>query len=121
MYDKFGNLNKAFIMGRAGKDPEVRYSQSGLAILKVSIATTTRGKGREGDEPKEETQWHSVTAFGKTAEFAAERLKKGSQVFVEGQIRYRSWDKEDGTKGYATEIAASRIEVLGEKSQGYSG
>ena len=111
MYDKFGSMNKVFLMGNAGKDPEVRFSASGMAILKVSLATSTRSG--KGDQAKEETQWHNITAFGKTAEFAGEKIRKGSKLLVEGQIKYRSWDKDDGTKGYATEIVANRLEVVG--------
>jgi single-strand DNA-binding protein len=100
------SLNKAQLIGRLGKDVELKHANSGIAIANISVATSEKRKGEEI------TEWHKVTLFDKNAENAAKYLKKGSQVYVEGRIQTRSYEK-DGVKQYTTEIVADRIVFLG--------
>lgn len=104
-------VNKAIILGNIGRDPETRYTQSGAAVTNVSIATTKAWTDKEGGK-QERTEWHRVVFFGKLAEIAGEYLRKGSQVYVEGELRTREWEK-DGAKHYTTEIAASEMQFVG--------
>lgn len=106
-------LNKALLIGRLGKDPETRYTQSGLAISSFSIATSEKFKNKSG-EMEERTEWHNCTAFGKQAETIERYLKKGSQVYVEGQIRTEKYDK-DGQTRYSTKIIVSGFQFLDSK------
>lgn len=104
-------LNKVTIIGNLGKDPEVRYTQSGTAVCNLRIGATERRK--EGDAWKDHTEWFSAICFGKTAENAGRFLKKGRQVFVEGRLQTRTWqDKENQTR-YTTEVVANQIIFLG--------
>ncbi|MFA6605101.1 MAG: single-stranded DNA-binding protein [Patescibacteria group bacterium] len=99
-------MNKVFLIGRLGKDPETKTAQSGKAVTKFTLATDS------GWGEKKTTDWHNVVCFDKTAETAAKYLGKGRQCCIEGRISYRTWDKEDGTKGYMTEIICDRLELL---------
>lgn len=112
-------VNKAILVGRMGDDPSTKYTQGGMAVTKISLATSSVRKNREGEQV-EETQWHRVTFFGKLAEIAGEYLKKGSQVYVEGSIRYSESDK-DGVKRYYTDIIADEMHMLGGRGDGESG
>lgn len=112
-------VNKAILVGRMGDDPSTKYTQGGMAVTKISLATSSVRKNREGEQV-EETQWHRVTFFGKLAEIAGEYLKKGSQVYVEGSIRYSETEK-DGVKRYYTDIIADEMHMLGGRSDGDSG
>lgn len=112
------SLNKAMIIGRLGQDPDVRYTQSNTAVANMSIATSERYKDKSG-EWKENTEWHRVVAWGRTAEICQEYLKKGSQVYVEGPIQTRKWDDKDGNTRYTTEIKALTMTML--DSKGSSG
>jgi|SRR5690606_5746100 len=105
-------INKATLIGNLGNDPETRYTQGGMAITKVSLATTSVRKNRDG-ETVEETQWHRVTFFGKLGEIAGEYLRKGSQVYVEGEIRYSKHTGDDGVDRYYTDIIANEMQMLG--------
>jgi len=107
-------MNKVFLLGRLGKDPELKRSQSGTAFCNFSIATTERKK--EGDAWVEYTEWHSITTFGKIAENCAQYLKKGSQVAIEGSIRTRKWENKDGETRYSTEIVGSTVEFVANKN-----
>lgn len=100
-------MNTAILIGFLGEDPELRQT-SGDAVLKLRLATTQKWKNKAGEE-QESTQWHSCILWGRKAEALANTLRKGSCVMVTGSIQYRSWDKDDGTKGYATEIRADEI------------
>lgn len=105
-------INKAILVGNAGKDPETRYSTGGLAITTVSIATSESWKDKQTGEQKEKTEWHRVKFFGRLAEIAGEYLKKGSQVYIEGSLRTEEYEK-DGVKRYTTYIVADQMQMLG--------
>jgi len=113
-------LNKAMIIGRLGKDPEIRYTTSGLAIANFSIATSEEWKDKESNEKKERTEWHRIVAFGKLGEICGEYLSKGKQVYIEGRIQTRSWDDKEGNRKYTTEIVASDVQFLERKDSGDS-
>jgi single-strand DNA-binding protein len=112
------SVNKVILVGNLGRDPETRYMPDGGAITNVSIATTEQWKDKNG-EKQEKTEWHRVAFFGKLAEIAGEYLKKGSQVYVEGRLQTREWEK-DGVKRYTTEIIANQMQMLGSR-QGMGG
>ncbi len=97
-------VNKAIIVGNLGQDPEVRYTASGTAVTNVSVATTDSWKDRQSGEQKERTEWHRVVFFNRLAEIAAEYLKKGSQVYIEGQIQTEKWQDKDGNDRWTTKI-----------------
>lgn len=103
------SLNLALLIGRLGKDPELRYAASGTAICKFSIAVDVPKK----DENKQLPDWFNIVAFGKTGENCAQYLTKGREVFIEGQVKTRSYEDKGGNKRYVTEIWASRIQFLG--------
>lgn len=111
------SLNKAMIIGRLGQDPEVRYTQSNTAVANMSIATSERYKDKQG-EWKENTEWHRVVAWGRTAEICQEYLKKGSQVYIEGPIETRQWEDKDGQTRYTTQIKALTMTMLDSKGEG---
>jgi len=111
-----GTINKVLLLGRLGKDPELRYAPSGTAIATFSIATNHRQKS-EGDWV-DKTEWHNILTFGKLAEFAGEYLQKGKQVFIEGRLQTSTWEDQQGVKKYKTEIVASEIQLIGSKSEG---
>jgi len=113
-----GTVNKVIILGRLGKDPEMRYAPSGTAIATFSIATNHNQKS-EG-EWVEKTEWHNILAFGKTAEFSGEYLSKGKQVFVEGRLQTSSWEDQQGDKKYKTELVVNEIQIIGGKGDGGS-
>ncbi len=108
------SLNKIFLIGNLGKDPEKRYTPNGQAVTTVSLATTFRWKNKS-DQFQERTDWHNLVIWGKQAETAKDILKKGDQVFVEGRVQNRSYDDRNGNKKYITEIVARRIFKLGRK------
>lgn len=111
------SLNKAMIIGRLGQDPEVRHTQSNTAVATLSIATSERWKDKNGDL-QEQTEWHRVTAWGRTAEICGEYLRKGSLVYIEGPLQTRKWEDKDGNERYTTEIKALSMQML--DSQGES-
>jgi len=104
-------FNKVILVGNLGNDPEVKYTQSGMAICTLSLATTTVRKDKDGQQI-EKTEWHRVKLFGKVGEIAGEYLKKGRQVYIEGRIEYGSYEK-DGVKHYTTDILADDMQMLG--------
>lgn len=110
-------LNKVMLIGNLGNDPETRYTQGGAAVTSIGIATNETWKDKQTGEKQERTEWHNVTFFGRLAEVAGEYLRKGSKVYVEGQLRTNSWEK-DGQKHYKTEIIASEMQMLDSKGQG---
>jgi single-strand DNA-binding protein len=111
------SVNKVILIGNLGRDPEVRYMPSGDAVANISIATTETWKDKNG-EKQEQTEWHRVALFGKTAEIAGEYLKKGSQVYIEGRLQTRKWTDKEGQERYSTEIRADRMQMLGSRSGG---
>jgi len=112
-------VNKAILIGNLGRDPELRYTQSGTAVANFSIATTERTK-RDG-EWQDQTEWHNIVVFGKTAENCSNYLNKGSSVFIEGRIQTRKWNDRDGNERSTTEIVANNVQFLGGKSGGGGG
>ncbi|APV49801.1 single-stranded DNA-binding protein [Betaproteobacteria bacterium GR16-43] len=113
------SVNKVILVGNLGRDPETRYMPEGGAVTNISIATTDTWKDKTSGEKQEKTEWHRVAFFGRLAEIAGEYLKKGSQVYVEGRLQTREWEK-DGVKRYTTEIIADRMQMLGSR-QGMGG
>ena len=113
-------LNKVMLIGRLGRDPELRYTPSGLAIANFSIATSEQWKDKDSGEKKERTEWHRIVVFGKLGELCGEYLAKGRQVYVEGRLQTKSWEK-DGVTRYTTEIVASDIQFLGAKDSSNAG
>jgi len=111
-------LNKAMIIGRLGRDPEIRYTPGGVAVANFSVATSEEWKDKESNEKKERTEWHRIVAFGKLGEICGEYLSKGKQIYVEGRIQTRSWEDKDGNKKYTTEIVASDVQFLDKKDSG---
>ena len=113
-------LNKVMLIGRLGADPDVRYMPSGGAVATLSLATSRRWKDRQTGERREETEWHRVVLFNRLAEIAGEYLKKGSQAYIEGHIRTRKWQGQDGQDRYTTEIVADSMNMLDSRSGGTS-
>ena len=111
------SVNKAIIVGNLGRDPEVRYTQSGQAVASFTVATTETWTGRESDR-QERTDWHNIVVWGKQAETCGQYLSKGRQVYIEGSIRPRSYEDRDGNKRYITEIVAQRVQFLGGRDGG---
>src|SRR4026208_978102 len=110
------SVNKVIIVGNLGRDPETRYLPSGEAVTNISVATTDTWKDKASGEKKEATEWHRVAFFGRLAEIAGEYLKKGSQVYVEGQLRTRKWQDKEGKDRYTTEIRADVMQMLGSRA-----
>lgn len=108
------------IIGNLGADPEVRYTQSNTAVATLSIATSDRYKDKNG-EWRENTEWHRVVAWNRTAEICQEYLKKGSKVYIEGPIKTRQWEDKDGRTRYTTEITALTMKMLDSKGSNQSG
>ena len=113
------SVNKVILIGNLGKDPELKFTPSGVAMTKFSIATTERFKDSDGNQ-QERTEWHNIVLWRRLAELANEYLKKGSPVYIEGRIQTRSWDDENGQKKYMTEIVADRMQFLGRREDGTS-
>lgn len=110
-------VNKVILLGRLGKDPEVKITDGGLTICNFSIATSKEWKDDSG-EKKEKTEWHNIVCFKKLAEIAGKHLQKGRQCYVEGELQTRSWDdKETGKKNYRTEIVANTIQFVGDNKK----
>jgi single-strand DNA-binding protein len=111
------SINKVIIIGNLGRDPETRYLPDGGAVTNISVATTEVWKDKSG-EKQERTEWHRIAFFGRLAEIAGEYLKKGSPVYVEGSLRTRKWQDKEGKDRYTTEIIASEMKMLGQRSGG---
>ena len=111
-------INKVILIGNLGKDPETRYMPSGKAATNFSVATSERFKDKETGEPQERTEWHRVATFDRLAEIAAEYLKKGSKVYIEGKLRTRKWTDKEGKDRYSTEIIADQMQMLDSKGSG---
>lgn len=108
------SLNKVMLIGNAGKDPEVRHLENGVAVVTLPIATTERYKDRNG-EFKEQTEWHNVVFWRSLADIVEKYVKKGSQIFIEGKLRTRNWEDQSGQKKYITEIVAENLRLLGRR------
>src|SRR5215467_10354830 len=115
------SVNKVILIGNLGKDPEIKYTPSGLPVAKITIATNERFKSKDG-EWQDRTEWHNVVLWQRLAEIAGEYLKKGGKVFIEGRLQTRSWDdKQTGQKKYMTEVVASDLILLGGRGEGSGG
>ena len=111
-------VNKVILVGNLGADPESRrIPSSGAQVTNIRIATSESWKDKQTGEQKERTEWHSIAFFGRLAEIAAEYLRKGSQVYVEGSLRTRKWQGNDGQDRYSTEVIASEMQMLGGKGE----
>ncbi len=110
-----GSVNKVILIGRLGKDPEVKYTQGGSPVAKFSIATDEVFKDRAGEQQRR-TEWHNIVAWNKLAEICGEYLTKGKQVYIEGSIRSRQWEDQSGNKRTAFEIVAREMKMLGSKA-----
>ncbi|MBQ75610.1 MAG: single-stranded DNA-binding protein [Gammaproteobacteria bacterium] len=110
-------INKVILVGNLGNDPETRYMPDGNAVTNVSIATSKSWKDRNSGEQREKTEWHRVVFFRRLGEIAAEYLKKGSKVYVEGELQTRQWEK-DGQKHYTTEIIGNEMQMLDSRGGG---
>jgi len=110
-------INKVILVGHLGADPETRYMPSGSAVTNLRVATSESWKDKTSGEQQERTEWHRVAMFGRLAEIAAEYLRKGSQVYIEGSLRTRKWqDKDSGSDRYSTEVIANEMQMLGGRS-----
>lgn len=106
-----GSINKVILIGRLGKDPEMRFTPGGRAVTNFTMATNENWTDQSG-ERQERTEWHRIVTWGKLAENCAKLLSKGKQVYVEGRLQTRSWDDRDGNKRYTTEIVANTMQIL---------
>ncbi|MEM7501554.1 MAG: single-stranded DNA-binding protein [Pseudomonadota bacterium] len=111
-------INKVILVGNLGADPDTRYMPSGGAVTNLSVATSESWKDKQTGEQKERTEWHKVAMFGRLAEIAAEYLRKGSQVYIEGKIRTRKWQDKDGNDRWTTEVIADEMQMLGGRGSG---
>ena len=112
-----GSVNKVILVGNLGRDAEVRYTPSGAAVATLNLATTEVFKDREGQR-KEDTQWHRVILWGKTAETLRDYLTKGKQIYVEGRLQTRKWKDKDGNDKYTTEVRGDRVVLLSAAGRG---
>src|SRR6202012_2245291 len=111
-------VNKVILVGNLGADPETRSMPSGMTVTNIRIATSESWKDKSSGEQQERTEWHSVALFGRLGEIAAEYLRKGSQVYIEGRLRTRKWQDKEGRDRYTTEIIGSEMQMLGGRGGG---
>ena len=114
------SVNRVIVIGNLGRDPELRYLQSGQAVATFSVATNDRWTDREG-KPQERTEWHRVVVWGKQAENCANYLAKGRSVYIEGRLQTREWEDKEGQKRKTTEIVANTVQFLGGRGEGGPG
>src|SRR5512141_1285946 len=114
------SLNKVMLIGKLGKDPEVRYTASGQAVAGFSLATGEKFKNKSG-EWEERTEWHNITLWGKLAEIAGEYLSKGKTVYIEGRLQTRKWQEKSGNDRYTTESGGEKMQMLSPKGEGRRG
>ena len=108
-------INKVIIVGNLGADPDSRAMPSGNAVTNISVATSESWNDRDTGEKKEKTEWHRVVFFNRLAEIAAQYLKKGSQVYVEGKLQTRKWEDKEGNERWTTEVVANQMQMLGDR------
>ena len=111
-------INKVILVGNLGADPETRYMPSGGAVTNIRVATSESWKDKNTGDQQERTEWHSVAFFGRLAEIAAEYLRKGSHVYIEGKLRTRKWQDRDGNDRWSTEVVANEMQMLGGRPGG---
>ena len=114
-------LNQVQIIGRVGKDPEVRYLPSGEAVANFSVATTEKWKDKQSGELREETEWHRISTFGPLAEIVGEHVPQGGLVYVSGKIKTRKYTDKDGSEKYATDIRANELKLLSSRENNQGG
>ena len=114
------SVNKVILVGNLGRDPEMRTFPSGDQVANVTLATTDKWRDKQSGEPREHTEWHRLVFNGKLAEIAGQYLRKGSQIYVEGSIRTRKWQGQDGQDKYSTEVRVDQMQMLGSR-QGMGG
>ena len=115
-----GTVNKVILIGRLGKDPDMRYTPSGTAVANFSLATNSSFKDSDGNW-QDKTEWHNIVTFGRTAEIAGEYLKKGKLVYIDGRLQTSSWEDQNGQKRYKTEVVASELQLIGSRGDSESG
>ena len=115
-----GSINKVMLIGRLGRDPEIKYTPSGAPVAKFSLATDEVFKDRAGEQQRR-TEWHTIVAWNKLAEICGEYLTKGKQVYIEGSIRSRQWEDQSGNKRTAYEIVAREMKMLGSRADAERG
>ncbi len=108
------SVNKAILIGRLGQDPELTYTQSGKAVCKFSVATNERWTSQDGQK-QESTTWHNIVAWGRQGEVIKEYMSKGREIYIEGRIDNRTYDKKDGTKGYTSEVVVQSFQFIGSR------
>ena len=113
-------INKVIIVGNLGADPDSRAMPSGNAVTNISVATSESWNDRDTGEKQEKTEWHRVVFFNRLAEIAAQYLKKGSQVYVEGKLQTRKWEDKEGNERWTTEVVANQMQMLGNNDSTYS-
>jgi single-strand DNA-binding protein len=111
-------VNKVILIGNVGQDPETRYMPNGKAVTNLRVATSESWKDKQTGEQREQTEWHTIVMYDRLAEIAAEYLKKGSQVYIEGKLRTRKWQDKEGRDRYTTEINANEMQMLGGRPGG---
>ena len=114
-------INKVILIGNLGADPETRAMPSGTTVANLRVATSESWRDKQSGEQQERTEWHRVALFGRLAEIAAEYLKKGSQVYIEGSLRTRKWQDKQGNERYSTEIIGNELQMLGGRGGGGGG
>jgi single-strand DNA-binding protein len=114
-------INKVILIGNLGADPETRAMPSGTTVANLRVATSESWRDKQSGEQQERTEWHRVALFGRLAEIAAEYLKKGSQVYIEGSLRTRKWQDKQGNERYSTEIIGNELQMLGGRGGGGAG
>jgi single-strand DNA-binding protein len=111
-------INKVILIGHLGADPETRAMPSGMTVANLRLATTESWKDKQSGEQQERTEWHNIALFGRLGEIAAEYLRKGSQVYIEGRLRTRKWQDKEGRDRYTTEIVGNEMQMLGGRGGG---
>ena len=114
-------VNKVILVGNLGQDPQTRAMPSGKTVVNLRIATTDQWRDKQTGEQREQTEWHNIVMYDRLAEIAAEYLRKGSQVYVEGRLRTRKWQDKEGRDRYTTEIIANEMQMLGSRAGGGAG
>ena len=109
-------INKVILVGNLGADPDTRYMPSGKAVTNLRLATSDSWKDKQTGEQREQTEWHSIVMYDRLAEIAAEYLRKGSQIYVEGRLKTRKWQDKEGKDRYTTEIIANEMQMLGSRA-----
>lgn len=110
------SVNKVILVGRLGKDPDVRYTQDNMPVANISLATSQRWKDKQSGDTKEEAEWHKIVFYGRQAEVAEQYLKKGALIYIEGRLKTRKYTGQDGIDRYTTEIIADTLQMLGSRA-----